>query len=143
MSSFFPPLLGMISINSELTFWQNLNYQAVGVAIVIFSLGFLALAVYLVGKVIHAVMQATQRPMLVPPQPVEPMPPLTVGRKEAGAPAAEPAISREVRAVIAAAVYVSLKGAHRIIEISPVTTAQTHAWSMEGRRQIFQSHRVR
>jgi Na+-transporting methylmalonyl-CoA/oxaloacetate decarboxylase gamma subunit len=142
MMSPLPALLATIDVNSTMTFWQNLNYQLVGVAIVLFSLGFLALAVFVVGKLIHSSVQAAQKTVLVPPPAVEPMPSLTPAKTDAKA-IEEPGISREIRAVIAAAVYVSLKGAHRIIEINPVTSAQTQAWSMEGRRQIFQSHRVR
>lgn len=49
-------------------------------------------------------------------------------------------IAPEILAVISAAVAVSMKGTpHRIVAISPAP----QAWSLEGRRQIFQSHTVR
>jgi len=137
--------LATIAVDSELTFWQNLNYQLVGVAIVIFSLGFLAGAVFAAGKIVQASVKAMHKPMMVPAV-TQPMMGLTDkgGAEGGGGGKGEDAvISRELRAVLSAAGYVSLKGAHRIIAINPVTSAQTHAWSMEGRRQIFQSHRVR
>lgn len=136
-ASHFPSLVGMIDAASDLTFWQNFNYQIVGVAIVLFSLGFLAVAVFFVGKIVHASVQASHKAMLVPAAPVAP-----ADSAEVGASGTEE-ISRELRAVISAAVYVSLKGSYRILEINPATSVQTQAWSMEGRRQIFQSHRVR
>jgi hypothetical protein len=51
-------------------------------------------------------------------------------------------IRPEIAAVIAAAVHLALGPDHRIVEIAPVSVDQT-PWSMEGRRQIFESHKVR
>ena len=58
------------------------------------------------------------------------------------------AIPGEIVAVIAAAVDTVMHGPHRILSITPVGGGQSHAqtsmaWSAEGRRQIFQSHKVR
>jgi len=48
----------------------------------------------------------------------------------------------EVRAAIAAAVLFTLKTPHRILEVHR-SNPMLQAWSVEGRRSIFQSHRVR
>lgn len=56
------------------------------------------------------------------------------------APAEKSAIPPQLVAVVAAAVHVSLgKVPHQIISIKPADPS----WSREGRRQIFDSHRVR
>jgi len=56
--------------------------------------------------------------------------------------------SPELFAVIAGAVYATLGPNARVasLQVSPVTTATaapTVPWSLEGRRQIYASHRVR
>jgi len=48
--------------------------------------------------------------------------------------------SPEICAAIAAAIAVALEPGHRVVSI---TNAPTTLWSQEGRRQVFQSHRVR
>jgi len=55
-------------------------------------------------------------------------------------------LSAELLAVITAAVHVALPvGRYRIAGITPAAHAATdhHAWSLEGRRHIFHSHKVR
>jgi hypothetical protein len=58
--------------------------------------------------------------------------------------------SPEMRAVIAAAVYVTLGSNARIASVEPARRSaeasvdpQMFAWSLEGRRQIHGGHRVR
>ncbi len=58
--------------------------------------------------------------------------------------------SPELRAVIAAAVYVTLGSNARIASVEPSKRSATanvdpqmNAWSLEGRRQIHGGHRVR
>jgi hypothetical protein len=58
--------------------------------------------------------------------------------------------SLELRAVIAAAVYVTLGSGARIASVEaaprlakPSIDPQMNAWSLEGRRQIHGGHRVR
>jgi hypothetical protein len=59
----------------------------------------------------------------------------------------EPSV--EVRAVIAAAVYVTLGAKARISSVeqprhvAAVAAPQASAWSLEGRREIHSGHRVR
>ena len=49
-------------------------------------------------------------------------------------------IPPRVRAAIAAAIFATQGSHHRIVAISP---AQSLIWSREGRRQVFESHRLR
>lgn len=49
-------------------------------------------------------------------------------------------IPPEIIAVIAAAVHMTVKQPHRIVAIQAETH---HQWAAEGRREIFQSHRLR
>jgi hypothetical protein len=49
--------------------------------------------------------------------------------------------SREVLVVISAAVFEALGSDHQVVSIS--AEEQNHTWSMEGRRQILGSHKVR
>ena len=73
------------------------------------------------------------------------------GVKAADSPAvvAGDEITPEIVAVVAAAVHALIQEPHRILSISQAgdragqLTQEIQAWSMEGRRQIFQSHRVR
>ena len=58
--------------------------------------------------------------------------------------------SPELRAVIAAAVYVTLGSGARIASVEPAKRSaatnvdpQMYAWSLEGRRQIQAGHNVR
>jgi hypothetical protein len=51
-------------------------------------------------------------------------------------------ISPDVLAVIAAAIHVTLGREARIVGVTPARI-EDHTWSLEGRRQIFHSHKVR
>lgn len=50
-------------------------------------------------------------------------------------------VAPEIVALIAAAVHLTVGAGHRIVAISPVP--HNAHWAMEGRRQIFASHRPR
>lgn len=112
-------------------FLQALSFQTVGVVIVMGSLGLLALAVVVIGRGLRLA-----EPKTVPggdraADAVLPVPPAGEG------------IPPEIRAVIAAAVVATLDGSYRVVEIKTSTDVRLQAWSLEGRRQIFSSHRVR
>jgi hypothetical protein len=73
-----------------------------------------------------------------------------IGRLEA-APAPEPApaarsagarLPGELVAVLAAAAAAAVGRAHRIVAVRAVAP-EAQAWSLEGRRQVFQSHHIR
>ncbi|MEX1118977.1 MAG: OadG family transporter subunit [Terrimicrobiaceae bacterium] len=116
------------SVNGRLEFFTNLQYQTVGILIVITSLCVLAFLVTVVARGLSFVPKAKK------PEPEAPEAPAVVIAE---------GISPEIRAVIAAAVHVSLKSPHRILHVDSVPNPQLHAWSVEGRRQIFQSHSFR
>jgi len=52
------------------------------------------------------------------------------------------AVEPEVVAAISAAIHTTLRAHHRIISIGEIN-AHHQAWSAEGRRQVFSSHKVR
>ncbi|MDR2463108.1 MAG: hypothetical protein LBD30_04935 [Verrucomicrobiales bacterium] len=84
----------------------------------------------------------------LPPAPLTATAPASPSAPLAPLPAADSGgIPGELVAVIAAAVDAVISGPHRILSINPVdgqdSTQPTLAWSVEGRRQIFQSHALR
>ncbi|MCX7868363.1 MAG: hypothetical protein N2322_00275 [Terrimicrobiaceae bacterium] len=113
------------SISAHLEFFRNLRYQSTGMLIVMLSLGFLAVVVAVVARLL----EPTARPGVAP------------SRSPVAGPAAE--IPPEIQAAIAAAVLVTLKSPHRIHVVRPPANPNLSAWSAEGRRQIFQSHTFR
>jgi|SRR5690348_13737438 hypothetical protein len=54
-------------------------------------------------------------------------------------------IRPEIAAVIAAAVAVTIDRPHRLVSVQPVQTPVPYlnVWALEGRTQIFQSHKIR
>jgi hypothetical protein len=54
-------------------------------------------------------------------------------------------VAPEIAAVIAAAVSVLFNRPYRLVSVQQVTTPVPHlnVWALEGRTQIFQSHRIR
>ncbi len=103
---------------------MDIHYQIAGLLLVLGALAYLWLAVSRLGRVVRSLEQR-----LAPPAPAQ------------AAPGA-PAIDEGVVAAIAAAVAVVIRGRHRIIAVQPESSAQ-RAWSAEGRREIYLSHRVR
>ena len=105
-------------------FAQNLQYQLTGFLVVVFTLGGLALVVWLLGKFFVRAAAHEAKPG---PQPtVE-----TAGE-----------IPGPVLAAISAAVAVAVEGRHFVIyDVS--ATSGTSRWSAEGRRAIYRSHKLR
>lgn len=54
-------------------------------------------------------------------------------------------VDSEIAAVIAAAVSVLINRPYRLVSVQPIQTAAPalSVWALEGRTQIFQSHRIR
>lgn len=80
-----------------------------------------------------------------PPLPVPPPAPATPAQAPTPAvrPAPEPeGIDEGILTAIAAAVAVVVRQPHRIIAIQPDASAQ-RAWSAEGRRELYHSHKIR
>ena len=103
---------------------QNLQYQLTGVLVVVFTLGALALMVWLLGKIFAR----------------------AGAREEKAAPPAVADAGGEipgpVLAAVAAAVSVALEGRHFVIyDVS--AAGGTSRWSAEGRRAIYRSHKLR
>ena len=119
-------LLATEPIGGHPGFIENLIYQSVGIMVVLTSLGTLWLCVGLLGRA------------LVP----SPAPRAAGPHPAPAAPADETAIAPEVRAAITAAIYDTVGPGHEIHAIHPVNPL-VQAWSVEGRRQIFQSHTPR
>ena len=116
-----------------------ISYQAVGLIVVFTALGLIWGLMELMGWIFRtAERRATTRipePMMAE-QPALLIEPMTH------------AVSPQVLAVITAAVHECLQAGERIVSIMPVAhlpqaDVNLLAWSSEGRRQIFASHKLR
>ena len=67
----------------------------------------------------------------------------SVGRAVAGA--VQTGLDSELVAVISAAVAAVLDRPYRLVSVEPITAPVPHlnVWALEGRTQIFQSHKIR
>ncbi len=101
-----------------------MHFQLAGLLLVLALLVYLLLVVSRLGRAVHSLEQRLALPAPLP-----------------AAPAAA-AIDEGIVAAIAAAVAVVIRGRHRIVAVQPESSAQ-RAWSAEGRREIYLSHRVR
>ena len=112
------------SLPAQPGFAQNLQYQLTGFLVVLFTLGTLAVMVWLLGKVF--VRAETRK----------------AGPEEQPALENEDEIPGPVLAAISAAVAVALEGRHFLIyDVS--AAGGTSRWSAEGRRSIYRSHKLR
>jgi hypothetical protein len=107
-----------------------MNYQAVGLLIMLGALVYLWLTVNRLSRTLRLLEQRAAHPVPVPPAP-----------SALATPPAD-AIEEGVVAAIAAAVALVVRRPHRIVAVHPDAEAQ-HAWSAEGRREIYHSHKVR
>ncbi len=71
------------------------------------------------------------------PEPIAPPRP----QAESAAAMSDPVEDERITAVVSAAVYCCLGSPARVVSIRP--SGEQAAWSREGRRSIFQSHRIR
>jgi Na+-transporting methylmalonyl-CoA/oxaloacetate decarboxylase gamma subunit len=112
------------SLPAQPSFAQNLQYQLTGLLVVFFTLGALALMVWLLGKVfVHAESDKTK-------------PEEQTALEDADE------IPGPVLAAISAAVAVAMEGRHFVIyDVS--AASGTSRWSAEGRRAIYRSHNLR
>ena len=114
---------------------QTIGYQVTGLAVVFIALGSLWALMELMGAIFRA--KAARESAATAADRVS-QPQLS---------AAPPALSSEIApahliAAITAAVHIALEGRpHKIVSIQTPSTAA--AWSAEGRRDVFVSHRVR
>jgi hypothetical protein len=105
-----------------------MNYQTVGMLILLGALAYLWLVVNRLSRTVRILGQHA-----LPPAPTKPTPPVM---------SAADAIDEGVVAAIAAAVALVIRVPHRIVAMHPDYGAQ-HAWSAEGRREIYLSHKIR
>jgi hypothetical protein len=117
----------MITLASSLPthpgWMENLQYQLTGFLVVVFTLGSIAILVWIIGKIFTAA--GSKSVVAAPATPSEP----------------ETEIPGPVLAAISAAVSVALEGRHFVVyEVAPAGRA---AWSAEGRRAIYRSHQLR
>lgn len=104
----------------------------VGIVLLAFQIGFLrARVAALEERKAEPAANVDTAPSAIPPVPLPPV------AGEVGG-----ALSAELLAVITAAVHIACGPECRIAGISPVSTPE-NVWSLEGRRQIFHSHKVR
>ncbi len=122
----------LLSLAAELpeppSFAENSLYQVTGLLVVFAALGFLTLAIKLVGILFGAVPASKSAPANSP---------------DSHASDSE-MVPGSVVAAISAAVHIVLNEPFRITSIKPLPSPSgSTEWSKEGRRQIFSSHRVR
>ena len=110
---------------------DNLNYQVVGIMVVMLCLGGMAVILTVSGSIAAAIQNRakakTAAPVAVP----------------AAAPAAagKPGMTPEMLAILSAAVDAGLDGmSHRIVEIKQ---SPGSGYAAAGRAEIFASHRIR
>ena len=113
-------------------FWDDLSFQLVGFFIVLITLTGLWIALEIIGSIFRlaesrrAATQSAARPV-----------------EEAGVAAPDP----EMFAVIAAAIETVISQPHQIVSISSGSGGSAKSpqasWSSEGRKEIYQSHRLR
>ena len=107
-----------------------MNLQTVGTLLLLGALVYLWLTVNRLSQAVRLLEQRAVLPAPAKPAPAAPVSP------------AATVIDAGVLAAIAAAVAVVIRQPHRIIAVQPDSGSQ-RAWSAEGRREIYHSHRVR
>lgn len=120
-------------ISADATFVEYALFQASGMTVVMLTLGGLWLVVAGVSKLVLAFERAlgVSTPRSAPP----PVPAPT-------APSATDGVDARTVAAITAAIHAVFGARARIVSLSP-ESGPGQAWSKEGRREIYQSHRVR
>jgi len=119
-------LLALAPTGGHTGFLDNLSFQIAGLVVVVASLGILAAIVSTIGRLLalHAGEPAPPHQLPLSSDDAEELP-------------------AETLAIIASAVSAVLHGPHRILQIRSETDPHIQAWSLEGRRQIFESHHIR
>lgn len=116
---------------------ETISFQLSGLVVVFLVLGSIWFLLEILGKIFA--LRAKPAPAAKTTTIVCPGAPASAN--PAPAPAQPDAITPEIVALIAAAVHLTVGAGHRIVAISPVS--HNAHWAMEGRRQIFASHRPR
>lgn len=118
---------------------ETARFQLVGIVIVFIALGLIWVAMSVSGMIFRRL------PIVVKEKGRDASPKETPKAAVSGT--GDGAASPEIVAVIAAAVHVAVQQPHRILSIQVTGEHGDHPvlqpWSVEGRRQIFLSHRIR
>lgn len=129
---------------------ESISFQLSGLVVVFLVLGSIWFLLEILGKIFaFRAKSAPKTQTIVCPGAPAPAPAAAAPvAAPMPVPAASDDISPETVVLVAAAVHLALGGAaHRIVSITPQQSAHglhPHAhWAMEGRRQIFASHRPR
>lgn len=116
---------------------ETISFQLSGLVVVFLVLGSIWFLLEILGKIFalraKSAAAATKTTTIVcpgAPASATPSPTTPAG-----------SVAPEIVALIAAAVHLTVGAGHRIVAISPVP--HNAHWAMEGRRQIFASHRPR
>ena len=110
---------------------NNLNYQIVGIMVVMMCLGGLAVILTISGSIAAAIQNRAKAKTAAP----------VAAPAAAPAAAGKPELTPEMVAVISAAVDAGLHGmSHRIVEIKQ---SPGSGYAAAGRAEIFASHRIR
>lgn len=119
--TFAPPVIAVLSRDSS--WWEKIGYQVNGLAVVFVALGLIWGVMEVIGFFFQLAARRAARVMPVAPTPVgEGLPVATV-------------------AAITAAVHATMGTA---IQIRAIAIANPDAqWAREGRREVFQSHKLR
>lgn len=119
-----------------MTLAQDIGYQTVGVLIVLGALSFLCVVLTISGRFFVRAQKRTAEAAARAAEALRSAEPSHLSKSDAEN------LPLELRAAIVAAVYESLGEGTRVLDIQS-SQPERAAWSMEGRRQIFLSHRVR
>jgi Na+-transporting methylmalonyl-CoA/oxaloacetate decarboxylase gamma subunit len=120
-------------VAGHISFGQNAAYQTVGMAVVLGTLGALALLISVGSRLVRLIVPEAP-PAVAPVAAV-------VAATHQQADALEEA---RFRVVVAAAVAAVLPQAHRVVSVVHIdANSSDPQWGREGRRQIFQGRQVR
>ncbi|MFT3782669.1 MAG: OadG family protein [Nibricoccus sp.] len=112
---------------------SSLSIQTILLAVIAVALVAVAFGLAKLSRRVKTVEATATRPPFAPPMPATPSP---------VAPAVNGKIPPQVVAAISAAVHLSIGSNHRILAVGQ-PCPHRQAWSLEGRRQVFSSHKVR
>ena len=132
----FNKILIFASLSPQSSLFETLRFQTVGFILVMVALGLIALILISMGYFFKKTINQKRTTTTGAPS----------LEKPTDAALEDP---HELLAIVAAAVDSVIKNSHRIVSIRPVDTCQAsgelylQAWSIEGRRQHFASHKIR
>lgn len=124
----------LASAGTDIGIWESIDILFVGFFMVLSILGILCLIMGGIGKLF-----TMNTPAPAAPTPVKSAVPAPVPAGGGNVPSVQ---DIRVVAAIAAAVDTVLGAGYEVVSIKPAEKSYV-AWAQEGRRQIFQSHKIR